>query len=315
MVLTAAFFRNCRVRLRFLAIRRDVHHNDAMAEAFDPYLSWLGIRDPQRPPNHYTLLGVALFESDPNVLATAADRQMAHVRTFQAGRNAPLSQRLLNELAAAKVCLLNAAKKAAYDAALREQIAAGAVLAMALPPTLAGAAQPVPAPRAWAAAPQAVGESPAPLVPAPVAIEGGAPPRGFPVSTVLIAVLSLTAFVLLALIVTFSMNGGNAGDEPATPVASSTDNDKTPTTNGGKSNDPPQPTPPEPAPPPDPTPPPEPAPPVPDPPQPMPPPDPAPPPDPRRPIRCRPGHPIPPRRPRIRVGPCRRWPRSTARWP
>ena len=55
-----------------------------------------------------TTVYVALFESDPDVIANAADRQMAHVRTFQTGPNAAHSQRLLNELAAAKVCLLNA---------------------------------------------------------------------------------------------------------------------------------------------------------------------------------------------------------------
>ncbi len=90
-----------------------------MDESFDPYLSWLGIRHPERPPNHYRLLGVQLFEEDPEVLAHAADRQMAHVRTFQAGRHSADSQRVLNELAAAKICLLNALKKAPYDAELR----------------------------------------------------------------------------------------------------------------------------------------------------------------------------------------------------
>jgi hypothetical protein len=95
-----------------------------MPEPFDPYLHWLGIRDPQRPPNHYRLLGVELFESDPEVISNAADRQMAHVRTFQSGRHLAESQKLLNELAAAKVCLLNPEKKAAYDAQLLAERAA-----------------------------------------------------------------------------------------------------------------------------------------------------------------------------------------------
>ena len=100
-----------------------------MPEPFDPYLHWLGIRDPQRPPNHYRLLGVELFESDPEVISNAADRQMAHVRTFQSGRHLAESQKLLNELAAAKVCLLNPEKKAAYDAQLLAERAALAVSA------------------------------------------------------------------------------------------------------------------------------------------------------------------------------------------
>jgi hypothetical protein len=73
------------------------------------------------------LLGVVLFESDPDVIANAADRQMAHVRTFQGGKRAKLSQQILNELANARVCLLQPEKKAAYDAQLREQISARGV--------------------------------------------------------------------------------------------------------------------------------------------------------------------------------------------
>ena len=107
-----------------------------MPESFDPYLSWLGIRDPERPPNHYRLLGVAPFENDPEILAHAADRQMSHVRTFQAGRRSAESQRLLNELATAKVCLLNPKKKADYDAALQAKEAAAAAPPLAVPPPL-----------------------------------------------------------------------------------------------------------------------------------------------------------------------------------
>jgi len=91
-----------------------------MSESFDPYLNWLGIRDPERPPNHYRLLGLDLFEDNPDVIATAADRQMAHVRTFQNGEYADLSQKLLNELAVAKICLLKEERKVAYDEKLRE---------------------------------------------------------------------------------------------------------------------------------------------------------------------------------------------------
>ncbi|MCH8219261.1 MAG: TolC family protein [Planctomycetes bacterium] len=42
------------------------------------------------------------------VIASAADRQMAHVRTFQNGQHSSDSQKILNEIAAAKVVLLNA---------------------------------------------------------------------------------------------------------------------------------------------------------------------------------------------------------------
>lgn len=89
---------------------------------FDPYLKWLGIRDPQRPVNHYRLLGLDLFESDADVIATAADRQMAHVRTYQSGARAELSQQILSELAVARRCLLMPEQKEAYDNELRQSI-------------------------------------------------------------------------------------------------------------------------------------------------------------------------------------------------
>ena len=86
---------------------------------FDPYHVWLGIPAHEQPAHHYRLLGITLFEGQPDVIATAADRQMGHLRTFQSGKHSPLSQRLLNEVATAKICLLTPAKKAAYDEQLR----------------------------------------------------------------------------------------------------------------------------------------------------------------------------------------------------
>ena len=90
-----------------------------MSESFDPYLKWLGIRDSERPPNHYRLLGLDLFESDPEVINGAADRQMSHVRSFQTGPKADVSQALLNELAVARRCLLDDDRRADYDRQLK----------------------------------------------------------------------------------------------------------------------------------------------------------------------------------------------------
>lgn len=88
------------------------------SSTFDPYLKWLGIRDPRRPPDHYALLGLRPGEDDADVIANAADRQMAHVKTYQTGPWADVSQRLLNELAAARLTLLDPARKREYDRAL-----------------------------------------------------------------------------------------------------------------------------------------------------------------------------------------------------
>ena len=91
-----------------------------MPEQFDPYHKWLGIRPEEQPANHYRLLGITLFEDDPDAITSAAYQRMAHVRTYQLGKHSDLSQKILNELATAKVCLLNPEKKAAYDEQLRE---------------------------------------------------------------------------------------------------------------------------------------------------------------------------------------------------
>jgi|GEM_PF-2523416 len=92
-----------------------------MADSFDPYHVWLGIRDPRRPPNHYRLLGLDAFEDDPNTISGAADRQIAHVRSFQNTQHAFHSQRLLGEIATARLCLLDPVKKRGYDAALKSE--------------------------------------------------------------------------------------------------------------------------------------------------------------------------------------------------
>lgn len=89
-----------------------------MSGMFDPYHRWLGIPPKDQPPNYYRLLGVELFEADREVIRDAAERQMAHVRTYQLGSQSALSQKILNELGAAKACLLDLPKKTAYDASL-----------------------------------------------------------------------------------------------------------------------------------------------------------------------------------------------------
>ncbi|MHC4179962.1 MAG: serine/threonine-protein kinase, partial [Planctomycetota bacterium] len=105
-----------------------------MPRGFDPYHVWLGIPPSEQPPDHYRLLGVPLFEADATVIANAADQRMAHLRTFQRDKHARLSERLLNEVAAARVCLLNSGKKAAYDRQLRTTLQPSAPPAPVTPP-------------------------------------------------------------------------------------------------------------------------------------------------------------------------------------
>ena len=93
-----------------------------MAKNFDPYHKWLGIAPEERPPTHYRLLGLNLFESDSDVIEAAADRQMTYLQEVSQGSKAALAQRLLTELAAARLCLLNQEKKLVYDARIRKQL-------------------------------------------------------------------------------------------------------------------------------------------------------------------------------------------------
>ena len=79
--------------------------------SFDPYWKWLGISPKDQPPHHYRLLGTELFESDAEVITNAADQRMLIVKNFQAGKYSEASQKILNEIAAARVCLLNTEKK------------------------------------------------------------------------------------------------------------------------------------------------------------------------------------------------------------
>ncbi len=97
---------------------RDALQHD---EDFDPYYQWLAIPEEEQPPNHYRLLGVKEFEPDTNVIAVSADRQMVHVKAQASGRYATQSQKLLNELAKARTCLLDPLRKQEYDDQLRSE--------------------------------------------------------------------------------------------------------------------------------------------------------------------------------------------------
>ncbi|HZZ73404.1 MAG TPA: PA14 domain-containing protein [Pirellulales bacterium] len=111
-----------------------------MPEHFDAYHTWLGIPPAEQPPHHYRLLGVSLFEKNADVIEHAADRQMAHLRSMNAGKRGALTQNLLDEVSKARVCLLDAKKKAAYDEQLRAKIAASAAPVAAIVPAAASAA-------------------------------------------------------------------------------------------------------------------------------------------------------------------------------
>jgi hypothetical protein len=104
--------------------------DEIVPEHFNPYRIWLGIPFKDQPPTHYRLLAIELFEDNIDVIRDAAEQRMAHVRTYHLGQQMALSQQILNELAAAKVCLLDPQAKAEYDQALRTKLdrASGAAI-------------------------------------------------------------------------------------------------------------------------------------------------------------------------------------------
>jgi len=78
---------------------------------FDAYHKWLGIPPAEQPASHYRLLGLEVFEPEGDVIASATDSRMRFVRAFLVGEHSEVAQKILNEIAAARVCLLNADKK------------------------------------------------------------------------------------------------------------------------------------------------------------------------------------------------------------
>ncbi len=93
-----------------------------MSDSLDAYHKWLGIPPSEQPPNAYRLLGLRPFEPNAEVIQNAVDRQTIHLRTFQLGEHAAASQRLLNEVAAARLTLLDPDKKAQYDQQLSAEL-------------------------------------------------------------------------------------------------------------------------------------------------------------------------------------------------
>ena len=94
-------------------------------DTFNPYVEWLGIERVACPPDYYALLGIKRFESEKQIVATAAGTQLAKVRAVRPGGRLAEWQRVIDELAAAKNCLCDPAAKTAYDKALRERPVVG----------------------------------------------------------------------------------------------------------------------------------------------------------------------------------------------
>ncbi|MCA9025699.1 MAG: general secretion pathway protein GspE [Planctomycetaceae bacterium] len=85
----------------------------------DVYKDWLGIPESvERPPDHYQLLRVAMFDDDVDRIQAHYKKLNNHVRKYATGQYSVQSQELLNELAKAMLCLTDPDRKRDYDESL-----------------------------------------------------------------------------------------------------------------------------------------------------------------------------------------------------
>lgn len=87
----------------------------------------LGIPYEEQPADCYRLLGLARYESNPDVIRNAAARQVLFVRQLATGRYAEVSQQLIDQLSEARARLLSTSRRRLYDEQLQnDSVAQGA---------------------------------------------------------------------------------------------------------------------------------------------------------------------------------------------
>jgi hypothetical protein len=83
--------------------------------ALDVYREWLKIAAPERPLDHYALLGLTKFEDDRGVIQKNYRDRSSRARKYATGKFSKESQDLLDELARAMLTLTDPARKSEYD--------------------------------------------------------------------------------------------------------------------------------------------------------------------------------------------------------
>jgi hypothetical protein len=182
-----------------------------MSDEFDPYYLWLGIPREEQPPSHYRLLGLRPFEDNHEVISYALDQRSAHLRSFQTGKRGVQSQRLLNEVAAAGVCLLDPIKRADYDRQLRASLPAPARPARLPVAKVIPLEQPAPF------------QANLPIVTAPHQSAAAAPRAGGGWTMIIAAIAACSLLVAIALAV---LGGWLPGSSPTTAGQSKSTRDK-----------------------------------------------------------------------------------------
>jgi len=92
-----------------------------VAEKFNPLKSWLGITSSEKP-SYYDLIGLANFESEPPIIADAADSAIAKVSENLGGEHHAIAEKLVRDLKSLKSVLLSADKRRSYDEQLAKKL-------------------------------------------------------------------------------------------------------------------------------------------------------------------------------------------------
>jgi hypothetical protein len=113
-----------------------------MDEAFNPYYTFLGLDEELASPNFYQLLRLREQETDSAKIQAAADKAATRVRAHRPGEHAAQWSELLDEIQAARTCLLDPSQRQAYGQKHGLQAAAVAAAAWDRPPNPAALAAP-----------------------------------------------------------------------------------------------------------------------------------------------------------------------------
>lgn len=93
----------------------------------NPYKDWLGIPDDKLPesgpPDHYELLRLRRFEDDQAKIQGNYKKLNGHVRQYASGQYMEESQKLLNEIAKAMLCLTDPEAKRDLDESMGREFA------------------------------------------------------------------------------------------------------------------------------------------------------------------------------------------------
>jgi len=141
--------------------------------AVDYYTQWLGVPSGTRPPDYYTLLGVDVFCADQDAIEKATRKQLTRLDEFalypdRDTRDAV--QDMMNEVARARVDLVNPNRRLTYDQKLARQLG----LAVPAEPSPAVKSETLIAPRSKPQAPAPIEPELPPEIAAPAPVD--APP-------------------------------------------------------------------------------------------------------------------------------------------